>query len=75
MKKYIIPEIMKNLNNMIKKKIGSCFVHDEILEQKKVIYITKYIRKMYHYLINIQPMILDLVHTVKMTTSWIGTYS
>ena len=63
----MIHEIMKEISNMIKKKIDLSFVRDEILERKVVIYIIKYIKKIYLYLISIQFMVRDLVHIVRMT--------
>ena len=65
-------EIMKTLNNMIKKRIDLYFVHDEILGQKVGTCIIKYIRKIYLYLMSIQYIIVGHVHIVKKTPSLTG---
>ena len=66
---------LKEINNMKKKKICLFFVHDEILEQKVVIYIIKYIKKTHLYLMSILYIAVGHVHIVRMIIYLIGTCS
>ena len=71
----MIHGVLKGINNMIKKRMYLFFVRDEILELKVVIYIIKYIKRIYLYLMNIQYMVVGLVLTARQTTHLIDTYS
>ena len=71
----MIHGVLKGINNMIKKRMYLFFVRDEILELKVVIYIIKYIKRIYLYLMNILYIEHGHVHIARMTTHLIDTYS
>ena len=70
----MIHGVLKGINNTIKKKIDLSFLHDEIFEQKVIICIIRYIKKIYLYLMNIRYTVVGHVHMVRMTIHLIDIY-
>jgi hypothetical protein len=63
----MIDETMKHLNNMTKKKIGLCFVHEGISEKiQNEFYTIKFIKKITLSLMSILYIVPYHVHTIKL---------